>query len=115
VLEDPDRADRVERAVHHVPVVLVADLDPVGEPALGDQRGNTDVRSDDPARNSAVIRYPKPRRVSGSTNKVVLATTNLAAGLGYLPGPYDPPAFLPAGPPEPRRPRSPALDPILRP
>jgi hypothetical protein len=36
LLEHPDRADRVERAVHHVPEVLVADLDPVGEPGLGD-------------------------------------------------------------------------------
>ena len=35
VLEHPDRADRVERTVADVAVVLVPDLDPVGESGLG--------------------------------------------------------------------------------
>ena len=37
VLEHPDRADRVERAVEHVAIVLVPDLDAIGQAGLGDR------------------------------------------------------------------------------
>ena len=62
VLEHADRADRVERAVVDVAVVLQADLDPVAEPGLGDplrRQLGLALRDGDADRAHPVV--PRPR------------------------------------------------------
>jgi hypothetical protein len=81
VLEHRDRADRVERSIGHVAVVLVPDLDAVGEPGVGDRLlGPLGLRSRErhadrrtPWRAAACMAIPPPpqpkssRRIPGES------------------------------------------------